>query len=135
MSRLAVVAWHLGVGVLNLMSLSVVARLTQPPASSEYFLTEHLADAWFANWFWIGPVQVVIGWFGCRYGQVRLWSVLLACVVCYMGPVFVEGWRDPTSRNLIPFELATWAFICSPVAVGALLGALNASRAAPQTLG
>ncbi len=77
---------------------------------------------------WIGPVQFAVGYFAGRLGGTRWWSALVACVGAYLIPVFIEGARERTSHNLIPFELALWTFVCGPVALGALLGRLQARR-------
>lgn len=129
MSRFAVLAWHFGIGALNWAFVYIVARLTEPAPSAEYFLTGQLIDAWWAHWFWMGPVQLAMGYVGGRLGRVRWWSALVACVGCYMIPVFVEFGRDATSHNLIPFEVAFWAFVCGPLALGAVLGHLHAKGA------
>lgn len=128
-SRLAFLAWHIVVGALNLAFVFTVARLTEPAPSGEYFLTHGLMDAWWARWFWMGPVQLGMGYVAGRLGHVTWWGALGACAGGYMLPVMVEFNRDDTSHNLIPFELAFWAFTCGPVALGALLGRSRAAAA------
>ena len=125
----AVVAWHAALGAINWGTLYAVGRATFGPGRGEYWITAHVTDAWLRHWPWIGPLQLALAFLCGRRGALRGWSVLVACVACYMVPVIVECDREPTAHNLIPFELAFFAFACLPLFAGVELRRYLARRA------
>lgn len=72
---------------------------------------------------WIAPVLLCVLGVGCGLStRLDAWWIGLASVSTLPLAAFAEIAADGTSHNLIPFELAMYAVLAVPGAIGALFG-------------
>ena len=111
----------------GIFALFVHHMLFRPPEPRDdaYYFSNYAVQNYT---FYTAGFFVVLGGLLAFWTRSNPFLIGFAMVLVFPVIAVIEGIVDPTSHNLIPFELATHAAFAVPAVAGAYLGNLIAGR-------